>query len=216
MSKSLARLVVLLMILTSPVSGQIVEDTNITVNSSIGSFGLTVFQTPESGENGDITGVSGSVTLAGQIATLLFDNTGLDEGSDWFATNLGDPFTGDAIESGQFDPLVVLQGSDGVFFGSLDVEVNQSFFLGVNTGVDPIDFQPSRQHFGWGEFLVTQNGELQILDSAVAYDRTGIVIGQSVAIPEPSLGLLMLAVAAFPILRRSRRGTIQTPYRPAA
>ena len=198
MSKVIVKFTLLLMLSASAVSGQVVEDTNINVSASSGGFSLIVFQGLEFGMNGDPTGVSGSVMVAGTTATLLFDNTGLDEGSDWFATNQSDPFTRATIDGGQFNPLVA-QADNGFLFGSLDVEVDESFFLGVNTGngfVDEIDFEPNRQHFGWGEFLINQNGELQLLDSAVAYNQNGIIIGENVAIPEPSSGVLMLLVAA--------------------
>jgi len=199
MVKVIQKLVLLLMLFASPVSGQIVEDTNITVNSNPGSFSLTVFQTPEIGVNGDETFVFGAVTVADSTAMLLFEGAVLDEGSDWFATNQGDLFTRETIDSGQFNTLI-----GGPQAGPLTVAVDQPFFLGVNTGVDPIDFLPKRQHFGWGEFLINQNGELQILDSAVAYDQGGIVVGTSVAIPEPSSGLLMLVGGVFLFLRQSR------------
>ena len=206
MLKVIVKFTLLLMLSASPVSGQVVEDTNINVNASAGAFALIVFQGLEFGMNGDPTGVSGSVLVTGTTATLLFSNTGLDEGSDWFATNQSDPFTRGTIDAGQFSPLVA-QADNGFLFGSLDVEVDESFFLGVNTGngfVDEIDFEPNRQHFGWGEFLVNQNGELQLLDSAVAYNQNGIFIGENVAIPEPSSGVLILVGAAVLPSRRRR------------
>jgi hypothetical protein len=206
-SKVIEKSVLFLILLASPVFGQIVEDTNITVNSSPGSFELTVLQSPEF----DVTQVFGEVAVSGSTATLLLNNTALDEGSDWFVTNPGDLFTRDSIEAGQFNFLPITEPASG----SLAVEVDESFFLGVNTGSsddffsgDSVPFDDIRQHFGWGEFLINQNGELQILDSAVAYDLGGIVIGTSTAIPEPSSGLLMLAGAAFLFLRRSRCNSI--------
>ena len=218
MSKVIGKSVLLLMLLATPVFGQIVEDTNITVNSNPGSFALEVLQSPEF----DVTQVFGEVAVSGSTATLLLNNTALDEGSDWFVTNPGDLFTRDSIEAGQFNFLPITEPASG----SLDVEVGESFFLGVNTGSSEdffsgvggfgVPFDSIRQHFGWGEFLINQNGELQILDSAVAYDLGGIVIGTSTAIPEPSSGLLMLAGTAFPFLRRSRCNTIRRLSVPTA
>ena len=218
MSKVIGKSVLLLMLLATPVFGQIVEDTNITVNSNPGSFALEVLQSPEF----DVTQVFGEVAVSGSTATLLLNNTALDEGSDWFVTNPGDLFTRDSIEAGQFNFLPITEPASG----SLDVEVGESFFLGVNTGRsddffsgfgDPdVSFDAIRQHFGWGEFLINQNGELQILDSAVAYDLGGIVIGTSTAIPEPSSGLLMFAGTAFLFLRRSRCSTIRRLSVPTA
>ena len=159
--------------------------------------------------------------MSGPTATLLFNNITLDEGSDWFVTNPGDLFTRDSIDAGQFNFLPI-QLESAIPGGSLDVEVGESFFLGVNTGSSDdffnfgVPFDSIRQHFGWGEFLINQNGELQILDSAVAYDLGGIVIGTSTAIPEPSSGLLMLAGAAFLFLRRSRCNTIRRLSVPTA
>ena len=197
------------------------EDTNIRVSSNPGSFVLQVLQRPEF----DGTSVDGEVTVSGPTATLLLNASALDEGSDWYVTNPGDLFTRDSIDAGQFNFLPI-QIESAIPGGSLDVEVGESFFLGVNTGRsddffsgfgDPVvSFDAIRQHFGWGEFLINQNGELQILDSAVAYDLGGIVIGTSTAIPEPSSGLLMLAGTAFPFLRRSRCNTIRRLSVPTA
>ena len=224
MSKVIGKSVLLLMLLATPVFGQIVEDTNITVNSNPGSFALEVLQSPEF----DVTQVFGEVAVSGSTATLLLNNTALDEGSDWFVTNPGDLFTRDSIDAGQFNFLSIpgFNHDESIPGGSLDVEVGESFFLGVNTGSSEdffsgvggfgVPFDSIRQHFGWGEFLINQNGELQILDSAVAYDLGGIVIGTSTAIPEPSSGLLMLAGTAFPFLRRSRCNTIRRLSVPTA
>ena len=181
MSKVLVKFVLFFIVLASPVAGQIVEDTNITVGSTGGLSTLTVFQTPEFGINGDSTSIYVSVSVVDSTATLLYYISQLDEGSDWFATNHGDLFNRETIDSGQFDILF-----DGDQAGALTVEVDQSFFLGVNTGNGYVD-EPFRQHFGWGEFLIDQDGELQILDSAVAYDQGGIIVGTSATIPEPSL-----------------------------
>ena len=206
MVKVIQNFVLLLMLFASPVSGQIVEDTNISVIASPGGFVLSVLQTPESNDHTDIIG---STSVAGSTAMLLFEGFSLDEGSEWFATNQLDVFTRDTIVSGQFNLL-----------GSLAVEVNQSFFLGVNTGSGFVgnDYASAanRQHFGWGEFLIDQDGELQLLDSAVAYDRNGILIGTSVAVPEPSSAFLILTGSAFFILRRSRLATTHIPRCPNA
>ena len=209
------------MLLATTVFGQIVEDTNIRVSSNPGSFVLQVLQRPEF----DGTSVDGEVTVSGPTATLLLNASALDEGSDWYVTNPGDLFTRDSIDAGQFNFLPI-QSQSAIPGGSLDVEVGESFFLGVNTGSSEdfgsgygdsvVSFDAIRQHFGWGEFLINQNGELQILDSAVAYDLGGIVIGTSTAIPEPSSGLLMLAGTAFPFLRRSRCNTIRRLSVPTA
>ena len=67
MSKVIGKSVLLLMLLATPVFGQIVEDTNITVNSNPGSFALEVLQSPEF----DVTQVFGEVAVSGSTATLL-------------------------------------------------------------------------------------------------------------------------------------------------
>ena len=85
--------------------------------------------------------------------------------------------------------------------------------MGVNTGTgfsfsaEIDDVVPNRDVFGWGEFLVNENGELSVLDSAIAYDGfEGIVIGknQAVAIPEPASSLLV-ALATVMCLANRRR-----------
>ena len=120
---------------------QIVEDTNIIVDyydpTGLGDYNLVVFQTP----TGGITCVFGDISVSGSDATFSLTQTCLDEGSEWYAANLGDVFNEQTIAAGKFDIL-----------GSTDVVVNESFFLGVNTGAGwHSDGTPFRDVFGWGE-----------------------------------------------------------------
>jgi len=215
MPKVFFKLCTILLLLASQLPGQVVvvEDTNIFLEDEFaadGEFILTVFETPPF-EDPDIvpgffppielfpdpTSVFGEIDVADQVATLTFTSTSLDGGSEWFLTNFGDAFAQDTVEAGQFETLVDFANAG--FFGSLTVDVNESFFLGVNTG--------DRSVFGWGEFLIDENGDLILLDNAVAYNADGIFVGQSVAIPEPSSGLLLLIGASLCLSRRSRRTT---------
>jgi hypothetical protein len=207
MSKAIFTIGMFFMLSASPLLGQIIEDANIVVDNDFppqpGGVELSVFQSPDSGVNVDPTSVFGEIEIVGQNATLNFTDIALDEGSDWFATSFCDAFTRETIDSGQFDTLVDFVGADFVF-NSLTVGVDQSFFLGVNTGQD--GGVSNRQHFGWGEFLINQDADLVVLDSAVAYDSGGIFIGKNSAIPEPSSGLLILAGISLLSVSRNRRG----------
>ena len=191
-------------IFSAPLQAEVVPDTQIQeINSAIGvNFFLDVFQTPDppGSPNSNLTGVSGSIEVMGATVTLDFTDFGLDEGSDWYVVSANDIFTAQTIANGDFPSLVVTST------GSLDaltVPVGESFFLGVNTGTGfDSDGDGNRQHFGWVELSVNDSGPtpesgfITVLDSAVAYDQGGIIVGTNQSVPEPSSAAVLFLVAA--------------------
>jgi hypothetical protein len=76
------------------------------------------------------------------------------------------------------------------------------FFLGVHTGDSDGN---SRNIFGWVK-LNYDGSSLTYIDSAMAYNETGILVGANTAVPEPATYALLFggAVLALAVLRRKR------------
>lgn len=180
---------------------QLVEDTRIFTGNLPFSdeFSLGVFQNPfldDPLDFDDPTSVFGNIEVSGSIATLFFTLSNIDEGSDWFIAAPGDSFSAESISAGDFE---------NVFSAPVDVTTNESFFFGVNTGQGfGANF---RAHFGWAELTVNTNGGLTVLDSAVAYNVDGIVIGENqvLSVPEPSAVSVGFVVVGAVIARRRRK-----------
>ncbi len=199
---------------SSAFAAVLVPDSQIILyESSVPSsdYELTIFQTPESGPNGDFTGIIFSVDSSPNpgFALLTFDNANVDESSDWYSVTPNQPFTQATIDNGT-NTLWGGVDSNGnvVIGGSLEVPIG-TFFLGANTGVgfDP-NFAPFRDVFGWASLSVDSNLDIQLLDSAVAYQCGGIIVGQNV-VPEPSCSVILLAFlpALVNLVERRRKAT---------
>jgi hypothetical protein len=131
---------------------------------------------------------------------LTFETKNLDEGSDWYLASFEDEFSNGNIQADLFQVFVRATTSG---FESNDVNVGfGSFYLGVNTGkgFDPF---PPRNLYGWVQ-LQNTGGSLTMLGNAMSYQGTGIVIGTTQAIPEPSSLTLLLGGFATSFWRRRR------------
>ena len=152
----------------------------------------------------DPTSIFFGVTTDGTNLTFTFQDTNIDEGSDWYTANFGQSFTETAILNNQFP----LWGGvpNPVIGNQFVVPIGSTFFLAANTGVgfEPSGLAPNRQHFGWVELQANSTTDLLLLDNAVAYSDGGILIGQNVA-PEPDGGLLIGFAALGLLLQRRRR-----------
>ena len=196
-------LLALALVFSSPLQAEVIEDTQIESNGGVSglNFEVTVFQTPDMSDPTAILVTPDFVfpDMVGATTTLSFDNFALDEGSDWYAVEPNDVFSAATIANGDFP---FLTGESPGSLGELEVTVGESFFLGVNTGNLDSPNGP-REDFGWGEFVFDFNGELRVVDSAVAYDQGGIVVGTSQSVPEPSsAAVLFLIVAGATCCRR--------------
>jgi hypothetical protein len=181
-------LLLLSALVATPLRADVIADTNITLSPDavVADYRLTIHQDTF----GDVT----SIWLDVVGSALVFVAMNLDQGSDWYLTEFGDPFSAETIAAGDF-----VQWTVG---GSLDVGVG-TFYLGGNTGQgdDP------RNVFGWGLFELTPAGTLELLDNAVAYEHLGIIVGTETAIvPGPTGTLVIVAFCVRP--RRRRRGPV--------
>lgn len=171
----------------------VVLDSNVELGSgSPWEYQLTVFQDAAATD-------PTSVFLDYRPAALTYQAINLDEGSEWYFADAGDRFEAPTIVAGRFPEFAVF-GLEGT---TSPIPLGE-FFLAVNTGTDFSGADPHREIFGWALLRNTGTG-LELMGSAVTYDRPGIVVGTSTTIPEPSISwLLCLGSLLF---RRSRRNS---------
>lgn len=126
-----------------------------------------------------------------------FGGSFLDEGASVFLVNPGEPFSDTGIETVAFVRLSL--GTTYTF--------PSSFFLGIRTPHDEWDTFPSPfpPAFGWAEFSNSGDGELQIINHAVAYESEGIIVGTTTGIPEPT-PLLFVHLDGFPATLQASAG----------
>jgi len=139
--------------------------------------------------------------LAVEYTGMLFDHEGeslvyqgvtLDEGSDWYFASYGDAFFAEPIALNVFDPF---NGTHQVGYGD--------FYMAFNTGLGFDEGNPNRDIFGWVLLRNSVSG-VELLDNAVAYGESGIVVGTLTAIPEPgSLALLAVGLSGLLFLRKT-------------
>lgn len=167
-------------------NGSAMDNTNLTI---------TVDQTAA----GDYTGTF--LQHDAQAQTLQFVSMNVDEGSQLFLTQAGAALTNDSISA---LPLAAFMVSPTV--------VGSDFYLGARTrSMSDPGFSWSNPDFyvtfGWAHVQRDAQGNLHIVDSAMGFRESGIVVGTTQAVPEPStwalmgLGLVGLGLAQ----RQSRR-----------
>lgn len=154
------------------------------------------------GEDPDFTGALFEFVSAHEHR---FFGSFLDEGVSLFLVDEFDRFGSDSLAAGEFgDPwshtpedLIVDFGS-ALFIAFVTPSLDLSF---------PGEYPPA---YGWAHIqsIAPSPGEtphLFVLDSAVAYDAEGIIIGTQQAIPEPSIGMLAILGLGMLASRRNRR-----------
>ena len=175
------------------------------------SFGLPV--TADNMQGG--TAVRMNYDYDGTSITLTGSNYTLDEGSSWFFLRAGDALTPGKIAAGEYDLIV---GHREATFGTLDTFAVsfvpsglEFFYLGVSRVAYDIDHADvERSDFGWVKLRlvnphIPQGTTLQYVESVVAYNSPGIIVGTTQVVPEPTtLVLLFLSCASISQFRRRR------------
>lgn len=168
------------------------------------NFTIGVDQTPI----GDGTGVLLNFDSATRRLTGITYN--LDEGADLFVVSKGLGFTeawGDTHgQSFLMGPSSSKRyGTGSRFLPPQTIEVGKDFYLGVQTRSGIYD---SFNVFGWAHFKVDIWGQVNMVESAMAYGEQGIVIGQMTAVPEPATwASLLLGLSAMGALSHRKNKT---------
>lgn len=133
--------------------------------------------------------------------------------TSWYQASYELPFDGLAVES-----LTPFSNNWGDPESSIAVDTATTFYIASWAGTDYGAGQPiigPDDYYVWGSFRVTNEGgvsKLALIDSAIT--KVGIYVGTTVAVPEPTAGLL--GAAATGILaawRRVRRPVTRRPCR---
>lgn len=159
------------------------------------NYCLTIFQNEEATDPTSIW-----IDASGDTLSIVAYN--VDEGSDWYLTSYGDSFNQSTITAGEFP--VFLRETPAAEMHDITVGYGD-FYLSVVTGQMQLDKPfPPRDVYGWVH-LQNTGGSLSMIDNAVAYNESGIIVG----VPEPSSGTLFLGglvtAIGVRVRRRSRR-----------
>jgi len=122
--------------------------------------------------------------------------------TNWYLAEFGDSFTGPSILGDEF--LVLFENSPPLTQNNQREVGFGDFFLAFNTdnrGEESIEIP--RDHYGWVHLRNTQVG-ITLLDSAIAYNSDGIVVGTTTVIPEASSAALVACGVLFLCHRRRR------------
>lgn len=170
------------------------------------NFAVRVDQTP----GGDFTGVF--MEYANGRLTGITYNT--DQGADLFVVQAGTEFSAASIATGGQSFIYGPSGSANGWPAGVQLPVGTDFYLGARTRTTYEDFTV----FGWAHIVVDGQGTPRIVDSAMAFDASGIVVGTLTAIPaipEPATWMMMgaglaalAALAALAGVTASRRRLI--------
>jgi hypothetical protein len=163
-------------------------------NNTVGTYGDNVAIAVDQTASGDHTGSFFNYDAAN--GTLRLVSWNIDEGSELVVARPGD------IANSTYFPSAWTYPSEVA-----PVYVGQDFYLAAATssvsdpGVTWENFR-TRTSFGWAHFRADSNGNLTIVDSAMAFRESGIIVGTLITpVPEPStwafmsLGLLGVGLA---------------------
>jgi hypothetical protein len=172
----------------------------------VGDYNFIVYRDPSL--LGNYTGVwmdFGRDATSGEFF-LTGTNSLLDEGSNWYLVDQGDVLSSKSIAAHEYPLIVGVRGGTNVFNTVsflpplLDDPgiFSREFYLGIG---------PPSSAWGWAKLgirLVFNEYHLTLLESALAFDANGIVVGTHTLVPEPSSCLMPVALAAVAIANRRR------------
>jgi hypothetical protein len=182
------------LLVVGPVRAGVITGSHLRLSdeAAVGDYVLTVFQDEAGSDDTSIW-----VELTGSRLAAVDIN--LDEGSDWYLATLNEEFSAASIADGRHP--VLLQVATPYVMNEVEVGSGE-FYLGVNTSQGE-----ARDVYGWAR-LRNDGGSLVLLDSAMAYGGSGIYIGTTQQVPEPSSALL-LVVGFAGLLYRRRCGGVR-------
>ncbi len=183
--KKMLMMLVVLVVGTQSLLAAVIQSSNIVLTEDDiyrADYMLTIYQNEEATDYTSLGFiVSGS--------TLSHGGHTLDEGSDWYSVGLGDEFSVANIANGDFLALHQSWPAE-----HNDLNVSGYFYLGVATSQGTSE----RDIFGWVR-LQNIGGVVSMVDNAVSYAGTGIIVGTTQAVPEPA-SVVMISLGGVVIV----------------
>lgn len=177
----------------SQAMGSVVVNTNVHLNEvddteNILSWDYSLFV------DYDLGGSNGTIVYFNLDGSQLsVESYLLDGGAELYLTEELDHFTRQTIDRNDF--AVLLEHEPILQMNTIDIGTGD-FYLGINAGTDYISESFNRSLFGWVK-LRNAGGQLTLVESAMAYEGDGIVIGTTQCIPEPATYALLLGALAL-------------------
>jgi len=206
----------------------VLQNSNLSFNE-LGNGSQQEFTLQQDIAGTDPTSITFSISNSN---TLVFGGSAVDEASDWYLVEPGELLSIDTTTAGLndlwgtgLDPANFLDPPNNFtvptpFFElPYQLTAQSEIFLGFTTTTSGLDFPESpadRNVFGWVELAFIGFGGpgepqsidgLFVLESAIAYDASGIVVGTTqatAAVPEPSAAFLFGLGGIFAGCRRRR------------
>lgn len=129
------------------------------------------------------------VAGSGSASSLQGDSVTTGIGQMWFSTQFGN-----SVDASAMADAVYLANAYTMEFGSIDMQLNQIFYLGFRLDGPPSpDFPnpPIYYIYGWAS-LLWDGTTLSLVDSAAETSGVGLYAGTHTPIPEPSTAVLAL------------------------
>jgi hypothetical protein len=133
------------------------------------------------------------LTQSGVNATLQPYSYSVGLGHIWFETSLGL-----AVDANALSTATPLMDAYIPEFGSLQITINEVFYLGFFVDGHPGSFEET---YGWAS-LAWNGTELVLLDSAAEISGVGIYAGTYTAVPEPISAVLSLIGISVLLIKR--------------
>ena len=179
----------------------VLSDRVTIVSTDYEEFQATVLQTV------DADGTSTWFEVTADFSTLEVVSWNLDDESDWYVVQPGELFSAAGIANGEYPILFTMDDPRPPV--ALESAPDGFVYLGFNTGVSydddpPVELADYRDVFGWVKLGLDGNFAWYAEASAAAYDATGIVVGTTIGIPEPSSAWL-IGIGLSTLVRKRRR-----------
>lgn len=145
-----------------------------------------------------------SIEFSYDGALLTFVLTSADEGLDMFVVQPGDVFSIATADAGLFPEVTDIDPPPP---GGPAIVGTGDFYLGVRTGLGFTNGRPNRTAYGWAH-IHPGNGDLTMIENVMSYNSSGIIVGTTTVVPEPSSSAMVIAALAILSvqLRIERRG----------
>ncbi len=204
MNTNMIRFVLVLsVLLCAPVANAFLSvDWNTVTYLPYGYDGFILSTDSDLGEGATVWGIL-SLDPGGSWIELTANNGTAGISHQWFEVDYEEPVTTGTADIS--NPLLISKYATPPEFGTIHLDLNQSFYLGFQLGGYAGDV--GMLEFGWVELLF-DGTDVTALSSATERTGVGIYAGTGTPIPEPAtVALILLGTAGLAWRRQTRLGT---------